>query len=183
MGIPRSVSYLRVFWSVACKKWMILQLLNKLSGKNEPRKLFPKTSFVRRIYNLIDSGWDIDGIFSFYTVWADIATGSVIYLWDPDFCYGLWADETTFAYDVSSLSPREFPPPPSDSVPDGDRKIVPKRESSPHQNFVKKPCPAGKIYPAATRMKAGSNPMCTTSTQSSNGSYIWKLHTINEKKE
>ena len=74
MGIPRPVSYLRVFWSVACKKWMILQLLNKLSGKNEPQKLFPKTSFVRRIYNLIDSGWDFDGIFSVYTVWANIAT-------------------------------------------------------------------------------------------------------------
>ena len=98
MGIQRSVSYLRVFWSAACKKWMILQLLNKLSGKNEPQKLFPKTSFVRRIYNLIDSGWDIDGIFSVYTAWADIATGSVISLWDPDYCYGLWADETTFAY-------------------------------------------------------------------------------------
>ena len=78
MGIQRSVSYLRVFWSAACKNWMILQLLNKLSGKNEPQKLFPKTSFVRRIYNLIDSGWDIDGIFSVYTAWADIATGSVI---------------------------------------------------------------------------------------------------------
>ena len=77
---------------------MILQLLNKLSGKNEPQKLFPKTSFVRRIYNLIDSGWDFGGIFSVYTVWADIATGSVISLWDPDYCYGLWADETTFAY-------------------------------------------------------------------------------------
>ena len=60
---------------------MILQLLNKLSGKNEPQKLFPKTSFVRRIYNLIDSGWDFDGIFSVYTVWADIATGSVISLY------------------------------------------------------------------------------------------------------
>ena len=99
MGIWQSVSNLRVFWSAACKKWMILQLLNNLSGKNEPQKLFPKTSFVRRIYNLIDSGWDIDGIFSVYTVWADIATGSVISLWDPDYCYGLWADETTFAYD------------------------------------------------------------------------------------
>ena len=98
MGIQRSVSYLRFFWSAACKKWMILQLLNKLSGKNEPQKLFPKTSLVRRIYNLIDSGWDIDGIFSVYTAWADIATGSVISLWDPDYCYGLWADETTFAY-------------------------------------------------------------------------------------
>ena len=42
--------------------------LNKLSGKNEPPKLFPKTSFVRRIYNLIDSGWDIDGIFGVYIV-------------------------------------------------------------------------------------------------------------------
>ena len=80
MGIQRSVSYLRVFWSTACKKWMILHLLNKLSGKNEPQKLFPKTSFVRRIYSLIDSGWDIDGIFSVYTAWADIATGSVISL-------------------------------------------------------------------------------------------------------
>ena len=98
MGIQRSVSYLRVFWSAACKKWMILQLLNELSGKNEPQKLFPKTSFVRIIYNLIDSGWDIYGIFSVYTAWADIATGSVISLWDPDYCYGLWADETTFAY-------------------------------------------------------------------------------------
>ena len=80
---------------------MILQLLNKLSGKNEPQKLFPKTSFVRKIYNLTDSGWDIDGIFSVYTVWADIATGSMIFLWDPDYCYGLWADETTFAYEYS----------------------------------------------------------------------------------
>ena len=69
-----------------------------MSGKNEPQKLFPKTSFVRRIYNLIDSGWDIDGISSVYTVWADIATGSAISLWNPDYCYGLWADETTFAY-------------------------------------------------------------------------------------
>ena len=77
---------------------MILQLLNKLSGKNEPQKLFPKTSFVRRIHNLIDSGWDIDGIFSVYTVWAGIATGSAISLWNSDYCYGLWADETTFAY-------------------------------------------------------------------------------------
>ena len=77
---------------------MILQLLNKLSGKNEPQKLFPKTSFVRRIYNLIDSGWDIDGIFGVYIVWADIATINVISLWDPEYCYGLWADETTFAY-------------------------------------------------------------------------------------
>ena len=68
MGIQRSVSYLRVFWSAACKKLMILQLLNKLSGKNEPQKLFPKTSFVRRIYNLIDSGWDFDGIFGVYIV-------------------------------------------------------------------------------------------------------------------
>ena len=42
--------------------------LNKLSGKKEPQKLFPKTSFERRIYNLIDSGWDIDGIFRVYTV-------------------------------------------------------------------------------------------------------------------
>ena len=83
---------------------MILQLLNKLSGKNEPQKLFPKTSFVRRIYNLIDSGWDIDGIFSVYTPWADIATGSVISLWDPDYCYGLWADETTFAYEIERES-------------------------------------------------------------------------------
>ena len=66
-------------------------------------KLFPKTSFVRRIYILIDSGWNIDGIFSVYTVWADIATGSVISLWDQDYCYGLWADETTFAYDNSIL--------------------------------------------------------------------------------
>ena len=98
MGIQRSVSYLRIFWPAACKKWMILQLLNKLSGKSEPQKLFPKTSSVRRIYNLVDSGWEIDGIFSVYTVWADIATGSVIFLWDPDYCYGLWADETTFAY-------------------------------------------------------------------------------------
>ena len=80
---------------------MILQLLNKLSGKNEPQKLFPKTLFVRRIYNLIDSGWEIDGIFGVYTVWADIATISVISLWDPEYCYGLWADETTFAYDFS----------------------------------------------------------------------------------
>ena len=98
LGIQRLVSYSRVFWSAACKKWMILQLLNKMSGKYEPRKLFPKTSFVRRIYNLIDSGWDIDGIFSIYIVWADIATGSMISLWDPDYYYGLWADETTFAY-------------------------------------------------------------------------------------
>ena len=105
MGIPRSVSYLRVFLSVACKKWMILQLLNKLSGKNEPQKLFPKTSFVRRIYNLIDSGCDFDGIFSVYTVWADIATGSVISLWDPDYCYDLWADETTFAYALAIRVP------------------------------------------------------------------------------
>ena len=65
---------------------MILQLLNKLSGKKWASKMFSKkTSFVRRIYNLIDSGWDIDGIFSVYTVWADISTGSVISLWDPDY--------------------------------------------------------------------------------------------------
>ena len=118
MGIQRWVSYLRVFWPAACKKWMILQLLNKLSGKIEPQKLFPITSFVRRIYNLIDSGWDINGIFSVYTVWADIATGSVIFLWDPEYCYGLWADETTFAYGqiftgrggtLPSLTPRAMP--------------------------------------------------------------------------
>ena len=66
-------------------------------------KTFPKTSFVRRIYNLIDSGWEIDGIFSVYTAWADI--GSVISLWDPDYCYGLWADETTFAYGRQSHLP------------------------------------------------------------------------------
>ena len=88
----------KVFWPATCKTWMIMQVLNKMSGKNEPQKLFPKTWFVKKnIYNLIDSGWDIDGIFSVYTVWADISTGNVISLWDPEY-YGLWADEPTFAY-------------------------------------------------------------------------------------
>ena len=50
-------------------------------------KTFSKNIICKK--NIIDSGWDIDGIFSVYTVWADIATGSVISLWDPDYCYGL----------------------------------------------------------------------------------------------
>ena len=41
---------------------------------------------------------------SVYTVWADIATGSAISLWNPDYCYGLWADETTFAYGAGCLT-------------------------------------------------------------------------------
>ena len=69
---------------------MILQLLNKLSGKNEPQKLFPKTSFVRTMCHLIDSGWDIDGIFNVYTQYEPILLqGAFISLWDPAYYFGL----------------------------------------------------------------------------------------------
>ena len=65
---------------------------------NHSTNIFIRIFFIASYTLLIDSGWDFDGIFSVYIVWADIATGSVISLRDPDYCYDLWADETTFAY-------------------------------------------------------------------------------------
>ena len=64
--------------------------------------------------------------------WADIATGSMISLWDPDNCYGLWADETTFAYEIHPIYVNWVPSsamnPPPIAIPKSTKKH-PKRQA------------------------------------------------------
>ena len=81
----------KIFWPAACKKWMI-KLLKLAVRRWWASNTFSKGVLCTRICNLKNSGWDVDGIFGVYTVWADIAITSVIFLCNLEYCYGLSAD-------------------------------------------------------------------------------------------